>query len=358
MPARKKQSINTIVEKIGESKKRKIIIDFFSKDIENFDQSIKNLEKKTPLKSFPNNKICLYVFRLMNKLLDKARVIEEIISDKTLLKAIKQAFREQIEYFLGKSTLMRWGYYKPSGHPGDYELIEAFYDNMPLSKGIGFCGDKYILQDGYVEAVKIRKDLMLQKLASFIKDNTSKHLNIMNLGCGSSREIRELFSTAHVLIPRDKRITFTLIDWDEKALEFSKQSLLKYRSNDAIEFIFFKINVLDLYKNSSQYTKALMKQDLIYSIGLADYMPNLVFGEIIKFCFSLLKKKGTLTIAHKNIKVHKSVASDWACDWHFYPRSIEDVIKIIDESFEDHKRKVETVSEKTKHIFFVDISKP
>ena len=140
-------------------------------------------------------------------------------------------------------------------------------------------------------------------------------------------------------------------------MDFSAKEISIYQQKNNIEFYPRRDNVLDFYRNPDKYRKIFKKQDLIYSIGLADYIPDLIFGGIVKFCFSFLKKNGSLVIAHKNVKTHKSLASDWFCNWHFYPRSEEDVEKIIVEHLKGDKFTLKIDREKTEHIFFLSIHK-
>ncbi len=77
----------------------------------------------------------------------------------------------------------------------------------------------------------------------------------------------------------------------------------------------------------------------------------------MRFCFELLNNKGALVIAHKNVKVHRSIGSDWACDWNFYPRKENDVNKIIAESLSKEKIKIKVMRDWTKHLFFIRVDK-
>lgn len=331
---------------------KRVIKDFFTKDIKEYLKKMNELEKLIINNKISQDKAYNLYASYSDYLINKMAKIEEIVNNKVVLKKIKQTFRKQASSFINKVFLMRWGYSKPSGYPGDYKLIEMLYDNKPFSEGLSFCGDKYLLQDSYVEAVRVRKDMMKSKLADFIKKMSSPELKIMNLGCGSCREIRELLHSSQ--FPFNKEVIFTLVDWDRAALEFSKKTLEEFRPL-SIKFNFLQENIVNLYKTPSKYLKILGKQDLIYSIGLADYFPDTMLGNIIKFCFRFLKYKGMLILAHKNVKVHKSIASDWFCDWYFYPRSEEDVKRIIDESCRSYKYETKISEDDTQHIFFVEV---
>jgi hypothetical protein len=348
-----KQQLEGILTKTANRGKQKIISDFFRKNVEDFNQRISVIEKNIDQKNISIDKACISVMKHMQYLLKKTKKIEDMKINRADLNKIKQLFRENIKDFINKSLLMRLGYLKLKGQPGDYKLIEMFYENKPLSEGIGFCGDKYVLQDSYVETIRIRKELMKKMLATFIKNSKLSSTNIMNIGCGSCKEIRDLFLD----FPYTKEVIFTLIDWDKEALDFSQKSLIKYSANPSIKFRYINENAFIFYKYSKKYLEMFGGQDLIYSIGLADYMLDSILEEMVKFCFELLNKNGTLVIAHKNVKIHKSIGSDWACDWNFYPRNENDIKKIITKSLSKEKFKIKIIRDLTKHVFFVRIVK-
>jgi len=345
------KQIENIIATISNMEVKRKLREFFMKDVPSFNYAIGVLERESNIKHHFSKKDCARVIRYTDNLMTKAQAIEEMINERATLKKIKETFREQIKDFIAASYLMYRGLHKPSGHPGDYQLIEAFYDHKPLSEGVGYGGDAYILQDSYVQAIRIRKDIMRKELLSFLRKSNKDNLRIMNLGCGSCREIWELFDHTHI----KKTLLFTLIDWDKEALDFAQNVLSKYAQKAVFKSV--RENIVDFYRHQKKYTELFGQQDLIYSIGLADYLPDLIFGQLIKFCFDLLQDKGTLIIAHKNIKVCKSIGSDWACDWYFWPRTKDETKKIIDEALEGNICRKIISEEKTKHLFFIKIYK-
>ena len=349
------KKLNDILIKISSKKTQRLVKDFFNKDIFRYREMVKRVETGFNSGKISKKRMCSIVVKDSNRILKKGEIIEAEVANKLLMRKIKALFREELKYFISRSYLINRGLGKPSGHPGDFELMEMIYDDFSSSKGIGVAGDYYMLnEDGYVEAVRIRKNMMLKRLEAFIKKSSKKSINIMDLGCGSSREIRELLAKKAI---EGKRIRFTLIDWDSKALDYSRIELNKVCSAGSINFVFRKEDVSDFYRKPGKYRKIFKKQDLIYSIGLADYIPDLFLGEVIRQCFDLLNEGGVFTIAHKNVKVKKSLASDWSCDWHFYPRDRQDFKRLITNSIKERSFSLTFNTEKTNHIFFVNIHK-
>jgi len=96
-----------------------------------------------------------------------------------------------------------------------------------------------------------------------------------------------------------------------------------------VEFKFIKEDIMNLIKDESTAFLA-DRQDLIYSIGLIDYLPDRVLKKLIAILYQLLKNNGKLILTHKNReKTFPPIPPDWFCDWKFVPRNKEEVIKLI-----------------------------
>jgi SAM-dependent methyltransferase len=347
-----KKQIDDILAMIEQEEIRGKILDFFMKDVNEYSQRLNMLSQKIKANENPPAVINKRFFLFLNEIIQKAEELEKVV-DQKLLKKIKNAFRMSlIEGPLYKSLFIKRAYDKPQGYHGDYQIIESFYNNQPVSTGIGFCGDSYILNDNYVRAVRERKDHMKEILSDVIKHSKLSSMNILNIGCGPCREIRELFLSNFNI---KKELFFTLVDQDKDALSFSQNAFkhISERIPKNIKINFIKETVFNLFNNKN----TLEKQDIIYSIGLADYLPDAYLGRLIKFCFALLKPQGRLIIAHKNIKKYKATAPDWFCDWSFFPRNKGDLVDIVKTYLNTLNYGVRFRQENSKYIFFVVINK-
>lgn len=260
-------------------------------------------------------------------IMQKCDELETAVDNKSIVKKIKKLFREFCWPYVCGSFILKRAYEKPLGYPGDYELIENIYDNVEISKNIGYCVDSYFLKNEYAVAIRNRREKMRDLLFQYIGKADFPVIKILNLACGSCREIKELLSSK---ISFNKGIIFSLVDQDKEALNYSENMLKNISGNS--EFKFLKHNILEYIKEKDKYTSILSKQNFIYSIGLADYLPDRVLRDLLLFCFDLLEPEGQLIIAHKDIARYKPLAPDWWCDWTFYPRGENHLLKLIKES--------------------------
>jgi extracellular factor (EF) 3-hydroxypalmitic acid methyl ester biosynthesis protein len=291
------------------------------------------------------------IYKLLNNLFSSAGKLENHTKDKILLNELRKLFRSILMKFTNKSKLIRHGTLKPKGFPGDFKIVEAMYDNKSVSKGIGFLLDSYFLQNDYVKAVRDRKDQMKIFLLKFIQNCQKKDINIVNLACGSCREIRELKGQIN---ESQKRILFNLIDQDKEAVNFAKMRLKREAKESAI-FKFHVIDVLEFFKR--EYADKKADIDLIYSIGLIDYLPNSILGPMFRQSFSFIRRGGEIIVAHKNTKKYNFIVSLWGSDWSFIPRDLKDVKFLIAQYLPKNKYRIKLLPSNNNRIFYISITK-
>jgi len=327
---------NYIVKLITDPAIERKVRRFFIKDIKNYLEELASLEKEIYQKG-PTDIGQVKLSRLNGEILKKGEGLEETISNSIVLREIKRRFRILVGGFAYQSFIVKRATDKPLGYPGDYELLEAIYDNRLLSERMGLYFDKSFLDNNYAVAVRNRKDKMKVILSEFINSSALSIVKILNLACGSCREIKELLSGP---VLRKNRIVFECVDQDENALEFAKGALGKQLGN--IDIKFYRENILEMLDKPSYYDGLIGKQDLIYSIGLADYLPDRILKRLIFFCFKLLRPGGRLIITHKDIDKYKPLEPDWFCNWTFIPRNREKLANLIrDSGIEDFSVAIE-----------------
>ncbi|MEW5894574.1 MAG: class I SAM-dependent methyltransferase family protein [Candidatus Omnitrophota bacterium] len=266
---------------------------------------------------------------------------------------IKECFREVISPFATKGLIVKRGYEKPRGYPGDYLTLEMIYDLKSLSTDIlGRLFDQYLLEDSYVVAIRNRKEMMKGLVKKAIIQSSSKKMRILNIASGGARDIRELFIEDFKL-DNLQNVEFVLVDQDKAALDFSKQEIDLIGPSLNVRYVHERIE--KVFRKQKQFISSLGAFDMIYSIGLIDYIPDLLLGELVKFCFEILNPSGELVLSVKNTKKFRSLASDWFCDWNFYLREQKDLIRIIDQSLYGRNFKVKPIKGLDDYISFVSV---
>ena len=297
------------------------------------------------------------VATLTNELLLKGESLEKAVDNEHDMKKIKQLFREIAGCWFYKSPIVKMAYDKPRGYPGDFELFEIIYNNESVAENntIAFYCDRYFLNNDYAKAARARKNKMKNVLQDLMENSDLSTIKMMNVACGPSREIRELFSEPALLSEiSGKNIIFTGLDYDKDSIKFSKAALSNLPSN--IETRFLNENVLSISRNPKYYD-LIGKQDIIYILGLTEYLPDRIFKKLLHFLFQLLNNKGMLVVTYKDKDiVFPSLPPEWFCDWDFIKRGKDDLIAAAKELGEgNHSLKIER--EGTGTIFFLTVTK-
>jgi len=286
-----------------------------------------------------------------NDIAYKAGCLEDALQDKLITSEVKKVFRLIVGAWVYQGQLIKHAFEKPRGYPGDYALLEHIYDKQPMSRhdGLGYHLDRHFLQDAYAESVRNRKEKMREMLKRRLK-GTSFPISMLNLACGACREIRELITEDSLFA---EKILLTALDQDQGALDATRQYLQKIAHKLSVRFI--AEDVVSLVKEPEKYMQLLGKQHLIYSIGLADYLPDRILKRLVDVCLKLLHPGGQLIIAHKDrYKDRRApVQPDWFCDWRFAHRSEVDIVRLVREV---SAYPIELEREKTDRIFFVVVT--
>ncbi len=282
----------------------------------------------------------------VDHILDEGKVLEKSIDQKIVVNKLKDAFREIIAHWIYQGEIVKRAFEQPRGYPGDYFTLEKIYDNQPRSQAIGFYSDRYFLDNEYAVAVRGRKTKIQEILDDAITHSDYDKVNILDIACGPSREVRELLIKNKY---GDKKICLNLLDHDEEALSFSDKNLPHLKN---VSYRFIKENVLELGK-SKEWKNELRDQDIIYSIGLADYLPDRVLKKMIEFCSSILREDGRFILTHKDIEQCDPAAPDWFCRWKFHPRTEKEVIVLVESSAEKGVNVADVQREESGRVIFV-----
>ena len=248
------------------------------------------------------------------------------------LKEIKIKFREEINPWYSRSYLMTRATVKPKGFPGDFELLEGIYNDLPVidevegerSRGIGLYLDRWFLDSHLAKAVRNRKDYMKEFLSDRIIERGGNGLDILNLASGPCREWQELSN-----ISSFKNVKLTCVDIDKLALDYVDEKL-KGLKEKGLELITAQDNIIKMaLRKIEDVEEKYGLQDIVYSIGLFDYLSNPLLEKMISKGYNLLRKDGTFVLAFKDKGKYQTTRYDWLTDWIFQPRNEESITKLL-----------------------------
>lgn len=341
-----------IIEVKDRSLRRHILV--FAKKFRDYLFGLVDLERAAAEGSLEEGELQKRLTALNGDIVMEGESLKGRIDNKLLYGRIKREFRRLVSPWAFKSQIMKRGFDKPKGYPGDYRTLEIIYDFETFSppNNLGFYFDKYFLENPYADAVRNRKDILHEILARTLRKKSGP-VKVLNLASGSCREIRDLFKERDEEFLR-KDILFSCVDWDEDASNFSNRELQRLPGNIRVDFI--REDIIAFTKTSNFFKKN-GEYDLVYSIGLADYLPDRVLKNLIKTSFEGLNRGGEFIIAHKDKEINFShLPPEWFCDWVFVPRNQEDLLSLVRAvGLGDAVSRIERDS--TRQIFFISLVK-
>jgi SAM-dependent methyltransferase len=278
---------------------------------------------------------------------EKARHFEEEVDDKNIVKQARTAFHQKTDDIFSKGYFFNRARIWPQGYQGDYKTLEAIYRNVPQSDGIGYFLDLAALNTALAFGVRNR----ITMLQDILQNELSKRLRpeILNIACGSSRE---LFEISPEII--ESKAHITCIDHDDDALSFSQNRL--YYTDVLRHIDFRKYNALRLFDYEIA-EQDFGSQDIIYSVGLFDYLESDFLVKILNSMYKLLNNEGKLIAAFKDTRKYNSQEYHWFIDWDgFIQRSEEDFSDILAEA-QIPGSKINQQRDETGAIIFYTITK-
>ena len=285
---------------------------------------------------------------LNDSMLQICEQFENSVNDEAAIKAARIAFRDKTDAVLSKSYGVNRARTWPQGYQGDYITLEFAYRNTPMSEGIGYYLDKYMLSVTVAVAVRER----IRKLAELLKTEliNRQQPKVLNIACGSCREM-------HEIIPEIEKCKahFKCIDLDSDALNFALNRL-SYAGISANRAEFIQYNGLRMFDYETAVS-AFGMQDIIYSVGYFDYLPDDFLAKLLNTLYLMLNPGGKLVAAFKDATRYRSQAYHWIVDWDGFLQRTQDDFERLCHKAEVPSRALSTTRVRSGIIIFYTATK-
>jgi extracellular factor (EF) 3-hydroxypalmitic acid methyl ester biosynthesis protein len=258
-----------------------------------------------------------------DKVLSVCGEFEIGIRDRDMIRQARIRFHEKTDPVLSKSYLIKRTRTWPQGYQGDYRTLEMIYVNTPRSSSLGYHLDLLGLTSPLAGAVRNR----IKELAEILGKELSlrERLSVLNIACGSCRE---LMGIAPEILSSGARIT--CVDTDNDALAFAQDRLSYAGIIEQVELR--KYNALRMFDEETNLMEFGL-QDIIYSVGLFDYLPDDFLIKLLGALYNLLHPRGRLIAAFKDAERYRSQDYHWISDWDgFLQRTEKDFLRIMDKA--------------------------
>lgn len=254
---------------------------------------------------------------------DCLKLEKELENAPQLLAEVQIRFREELSPWFNQSWFFERAKRKPRGYPGDFVMLTALYDEEPKSEGLGKILDLYFLQADLARAVRTRLAAIKEFVMNAVKER-GEQLRILNVASGPGREYDSEFAEIA------DYVSLVCIDSDADALDYL-QLHLDPKVQRKLDLNCVKYNALKT-KSSKLNLKNFGAVDLIYSVGLCDYIPDHIMIRILEGWRESVAPGGIVYVAFKDSLEYVSSEYQWHADWHFFQRTEADCLRLFAEA--------------------------
>ena len=269
-----------------------------------------------------------------NLILALKKIDLEIGENKDLKNDLREVFRSELQSLCLRGPLWNHALTKPYGYPGDFEILNAIYKNISVAKdSVGRELDRAFLTSPLAEAVRSRKNTIVNLLYEKICSAGKRYIKMLDLGCGPCTDVEELIT----LYSLDSSLSIICVDHEQKALDFAKNTV----GQRALNILYIKANVLRLR------TLPYAPFDIIWSVGLLDYIPDQLAYRAIQNWWRMVDNGGVLLLTVKDRNKYDPTFYDWMADWIFVPRTEEQFIALLLRALRITESQIEVRRDKT-----------
>ena len=290
---------------------------FHSETVPRFTQRLAQLEQEVRDHETPDSQ---EHFKRVNAAIDEMRAacanLEVHLGENTeAIRESQAAFRQAIAPWFDQSYLMERSKNKPKGYPGDYIMLLSMYDRQPKSSGLGGYLDLHFIECELAYAVRGRmvaaKEFLVQELA-----NREGRVSVLDIACGPCREY-----VGGIDHPSNVDPDFMVVDSDQETLDYVAENVSGVDGAPKLRCI--RHNALRV-GSAKRNIAAFGRPDIIYSVGLFDYIPDRLLIPMLQGLRETLAEGGVLFLAFKDTERYDKTVYQWNVDWFFYQRTVDD----------------------------------
>ena len=290
---------------------------FHAEDVQRFTQRLAEIESEVKDHETPHSK---EHFERVNSAIDEMRAAcaklgLQYRENTEAIREAQAAFRQTIAPWFDQSFLMERSKTKPKGYPGDYIMLLSMYDRQPKSSGLGGYLDLHFIECELAYGVRGR----MLAAKEFLADELSRRegeVSILDIACGPCREF-----VGGIDYPTTVHPTFMVVDSDQETLDYVEQNVSGVDGAPKLNCL--RHNALRV-GSAKRNIEAFGRPDIIYSVGLFDYIPDRLLVPMLRGLRETLAEGGVLFLAFKDTERYDETVYQWNVDWFFFQRTVDD----------------------------------
>jgi extracellular factor (EF) 3-hydroxypalmitic acid methyl ester biosynthesis protein len=255
--------------------------------------------------------------RFMAFLDRKIEELQALVKDFTKEEHERHGFylRRHLWPYILASEMMKRTNLKPRGYAGDAELMVLIYENAWAGASLfSQLMHKHPVETLAAEAVRSRRHLVprvLRELAGRPAE-PRRPFRFLSLACGPACELEDIFVDGGDL----ERFECALLDQDPHALELARGVVRRIETTRGrgMAVRYHEDSVRTMLR-TRDLRQRLGEFELIYSMGLFDYLSTPVAQAVLAKTYDLLAPGGTLLVGNFHARAPTRVHMDYWGDW-------------------------------------------
>lgn len=253
--------------------------------------------------------------------------------------------RHPILQVLHQDPFTARAFYKPRGYAGDAVMMDYIYGREefwtpPECTPLGRKIFDFTTSAPASEGVRARRGFVAHLI-----DRTAEELrrpHVLSVAAGHFRE-----ASLAAAVKRRRLGRCVALDGDAESLREVERSYSRY----GVETAMFRVRTLLTNK------AALGKFDLIYSLGLFDYLAQPVGQRLVRVLFQMLRPAGRLVVANFLPGIRDVGYMETFMDWTLIYRNRQDMMDLTIEIPQCELREVTLFAEENQNILFLDVQR-
>lgn len=247
-------------------------------------------------------------------------IVRPVMRDREAREATKEFTELVLTPEMRAGAIWDRSYAKPLGYPGDFEVMNQVYDWQRVGANV-YQQLLHRLGLEVAECIGTRMQLVKARIADMVRDRGQERpARILSLGSGPAREVQLFLESLHA---RAGKAEFTLIDQEAQALAYAYEhiypDILKLRGLARLTPL--NISFTDILRANGGLNQ-VPPQDLIYSVGLIDYLSDRRARILVRRLYEALAPGGVLIVGNMNETPLSNLwPMEFIADWNLIYRS-------------------------------------
>lgn len=301
-----------------ESRQLQSAVEFFSQSVAQLRNTLTQLAAEIPTDAAPQRGDVYHQRTLAafeQSRIDCGDFSRQHADDPDFIKETQKHFLEQTNPEFMQSWFAHRARTKPNGFVGDYDMLSKIYDEKTPVTGFAAYLDLVLGDMTLPCAVRGRLKAAREFLTEEISSRTGK-VRILDVASGPCRE--------YLNWPRftQQEVEVVAMDTDPQALGFVQTNVCP-NVTEGTTLIPVRYNALRT-SVSAATIKQFGKFDIIYSVGLCDYLTDEQLIRMFVAWKETLNEGGTMFVAFKDCERYDHIPYQWHLDWFFYQRTLEE----------------------------------